>query len=255
MNPRSRMCTWPAVSCLLPMTSGGLELQLHCELQLAWHVVWIGSSKCAEGCVAKLRASVATVVINEPIGGVGDVKGLDAELQIKFLREREGLDEGYIEVAEVRSEERVALRGADGSDGLRGERCGVEELRERLVGEMRVADQVGAIVATVVLRSGAIAVRLGLTVVGADGCVNTVAAVDDAEGLAALPGGDQIGGPDRMPVGRDEPGTQDSTVADISRLPVAGTECRVLGCSGYGQGLKLPRDTGKLGRGFGWMMR
>ena len=105
----------------------GLELRLEYELVLTRVVVRIGGRDGAEGVVAVLLVT-AVVVRDEEVWRVGDVEALCAELEVDPFRDREVLEDGEVYVTEVGSKQRVALRGSNGSEGLRGEVCRVEEL-------------------------------------------------------------------------------------------------------------------------------
>ena len=91
---------------------------------------------------------------------VGNVERLDTELQT-FTRSVTGksLNSDKIDVAEVWSRHRIALRIADSPKWLRSKRRSrIEELGDRLIADMCVsADGVRTIVAATVLRNGAVA--------------------------------------------------------------------------------------------------
>ena len=98
----------------------GLELRLEYELVLTRVVVRIGGRDGAEGVVAVLLVT-AVVVRDEEVWRVGDVEALCAELEVDPFRDREVLEDGEVYVTEVGSKQRVALRVANGSEGLRSE--------------------------------------------------------------------------------------------------------------------------------------
>src|SRR3984885_13609267 len=136
----------------------GLELRFEGELIETRGVVRIEVANDSEVSTAKFSTPVPQW--KDEAGGVCDVVGLRAELQVHALRHCEGLEERQIHVTEVGAEERVARRIANFPGRLRGEGGSIEELGLRPV-STRVEESVGAIPATAVIRHSAIRVGLG----------------------------------------------------------------------------------------------
>ena len=97
-----------------------LEQRLEDELVLPRIVVWIGSRDATKGRVAKLLIR-AVVVRYVEVRRVGDVEGLNPELNCRPFGDREVLEQRQINVTEVRAEHRVALGVTNRSQGLRSE--------------------------------------------------------------------------------------------------------------------------------------
>ena len=127
-----------------------LELRFESELILPWGVVWIGLRDASEGSIAKLLVA-GVVVCDEEVRRVGDVERLCTELQVHSFRDREVFEDGQVDMAEVGSKQRVALRVPDGSERLRSEGRRVEELRIGLVAQAGILDGVRPIISTAVL--------------------------------------------------------------------------------------------------------
>lgn len=76
---------------------------------------------------------------------IGDVEGFDSELDGGMFRDGEVLEEREVEVAEARSEQRIAPGVSNGSQGLRSEGSRIEELRQGLVSQARIRNRIWTI--------------------------------------------------------------------------------------------------------------
>jgi hypothetical protein len=72
-------------------------------LVLPWGIVRIGLRNASEGRVAE--ASAAAAVSDVEVWCVGDIEAFYAELHVDTFRDRKVLEEGEIDVTEVRSEQ------------------------------------------------------------------------------------------------------------------------------------------------------
>src|ERR1700722_7915128 len=97
-----------------------LEQRFEDELVLPRIVVRIGGRNGSESRVAKLLVR-AVVVRYVEVRRVGDVEGLNPELNCRAFGDRKVLEQRQINVTEVRAEHRVALSVSDRTQGLRGE--------------------------------------------------------------------------------------------------------------------------------------
>ena len=176
----------PQDSITLPVLEDGLQN----ELILARYVVGIGSRDGTEGSVAKGLVS-AVVVRDVEVRRVGDVERLDPELDVQTLRGGKVFEERQVDVPEVGSNQRVALRVADRSQGLRREGGRVEELVNGLVAHTGAANRVRTVGSTTVLVDRTV-VEPVRGAVAFNRVISTRAAIDDAEWLAGLPDSDGV---------------------------------------------------------------
>ena len=167
-------------------------------MELSWIVVGVGRRDGSEGRVAKLLVR-AVVVRYVEVRRVGDVEALDPELHGHTFGDREVLEERQVEVAEVRTEHRIALSVSDRSQGLRSEGCRIEELAEGMVAQARIFDSVWPVRPAGVLRDCTVVEAVSFAI-AFDGIVGTGAAADDREDLSTLPASDHI----RLPSGESE---------------------------------------------------
>jgi hypothetical protein len=133
----------------------------------------------------------AVVIRYVEVRRVGDVEGLNPELNRRALSDREVLEQRQINVTEVGPEHRIAWSISNRSQWLRCEGCRIEELRQSVVTQARIRNRVRPVCSAGVLRDSTVVEAVSFAI-AFDWVVRTGTAADDREDLSTLPASDQI---------------------------------------------------------------